>query len=116
MTMRLLQTIAALVALASAGALSWAASEPPPDAAAGTIVKIENFTFNPPELTVKPGTKVTWQNADDIPHSVVAESGEFHSKPLDTDETYMMAFADAGEVVYFCGLHPHMKGKIIVKP
>jgi plastocyanin len=27
-----------------------------------------------------------------------------------------MTFADAGEVTYFCGLHPHMTGKIIVKP
>ena len=39
-----------------------------------TGVKIENFTFNPPELTVKPGTTVTWKNADDIPHSVVEDS------------------------------------------
>jgi plastocyanin len=80
------------------------------------IVKIENFTFNPAELTVKPGTTVTWENGDDIPHSVVEDNTKFRSKPLDTGEKFTMTFAEAGEIGYFCGLHPHMKGKIIIKP
>src|SRR5690242_2268930 len=32
--------------------------------AADTQVKIANFTFDPPTLTVKAGTTVTWVNAD----------------------------------------------------
>ena len=79
------------------------------------VVSIENFTFNPPELTIKPGTTVTWKNADDIPHSVVENDTKFRSKALDSGETFSMTFTEAGEVNYFCGLHPHMKGKIIVK-
>ena len=50
------------------------------------VIQIENFTFNPAELTIKPGTKVTWTNADDIPHSVVEDGTKFRSKPLDTGE------------------------------
>jgi plastocyanin len=80
------------------------------------VVRIENFTFNPPELTVKPGTTVTWVNADDIPHSVVEEKAKFRSHVLDSDERFSTTFADAGELSYFCGLHPHMRGKIIVTP
>lgn len=80
------------------------------------IVHIDNFTFNPPEITVKPGTTVTWENGDDIPHSIVEDQGKFHSAAIDTSEKFSMTFADAGETSYFCGLHPHMKGKIIVKP
>jgi len=80
------------------------------------VVRIENFTFNPPELTVKPGTTVTWINADDIPHSVVEEKAKFRSHVLDSDERFSTTFADAGELSYFCGLHPHMRGKIIVTP
>jgi plastocyanin len=38
--------------------------------AADAQVKIANFTFDPPTLTVKAGTTVTWINADDIPHLV----------------------------------------------
>ncbi len=71
---------------------------------------IENFTFNPPELTVKPGTTVTWMNADDTPHSIVENNGRFHSPALDTDEKFSMTFTNVGEVGYHCGLHPHMTG------
>ena len=35
------------------------------------VIHIDNFTFNPAELTIKPGTTVTWMNGDDIPHSIV---------------------------------------------
>jgi plastocyanin len=78
-------------------------------------VEIANFTFNPTELTIKPGSTVTWKNTDDIPHSVVEENTKFRSKPLDTGETFSMTFTQTGEIGYFCGLHPQMKGKIIVK-
>jgi plastocyanin len=80
------------------------------------VIKIENFTFNPAEITIKPGTTVTWQNGDDIPHSIVEDNAKFRSKALDAGETFSMAFANAAEIGYFCGLHPRMKGKIVVKP
>ena len=84
--------------------------------AGGIVVRIENFTFNPAELTVKPGTAVTFLNADDIPHSVVEKDKKFKSKPLDTGDTFTMTFTDASEISYYCGFHNHMTGKIIVKP
>jgi plastocyanin len=79
-------------------------------------VTIDNFTFTPPTLTIKPGTKVTFVNHDDIPHSIVDAKGAFRSKVLDTDESYSVTFNTAGDVAYFCGLHPHMKGAIVVTP
>jgi len=78
-------------------------------------VKIDNFTFNPPEITVKPGTTVVWENSDDIPHSIVEDNAKFRSKALDTGDKFSMLVTDAGEMNYFCGLHPHMKGKIVVR-
>jgi plastocyanin len=79
------------------------------------VVTIDNFTFTPPQLTVAVGTTVKWLNHDDIPHSVVENSKAFRSKALDTDDSYSFTFASAGTFSYFCGLHPHMVGKIIVK-
>jgi plastocyanin len=81
-----------------------------------TTITIDNFTFGPPELTVATGTKVTWVNHDDIPHSVVENDKKFRSQALDTDESYSFTFTTAGTFQYFCGLHPHMTGKVIVKP
>jgi amicyanin len=78
-------------------------------------VTIDNFTFTPPELTVAVGTTVKWVNHDDIPHNVMEKNKAFRSKVLDTDDSYSYTFASAGTFDYFCGLHPHMQGKIIVK-
>jgi plastocyanin len=82
---------------------------------AANVVKIDNFTFGPKELTVAVGTTVTWTNHDDIPHTVVDKNTTFRSKALDTNDSYSFTFASAGSFDYFCGLHPHMVGKIIVK-
>jgi len=80
-----------------------------------TEIKIDNFVFNPPELTIAVGTTVKFVNHDDIPHSVVDKDKAFRSKALDTDDSFSFTFANAGTFDYFCGLHPHMTGKIIVK-
>jgi plastocyanin len=86
------------------------------NAAAEATVTIDNFTFKPDVLTIKPGTIVTFINHDDIPHSIVDSGGKFKSKVLDTDESFKMTFEAAGTIGYFCGLHPHMTGRIVVAP
>jgi plastocyanin len=80
---------------------------------ATNVVTIDNFTFSPKETTVAVGTTVKWVNHDDIPHTVVEKKTTFRSKALDTDDSYSFTFASAGSFDYFCGLHPHMVGKII---
>jgi amicyanin len=80
-----------------------------------TEIKIDNFVFTPPELTVAVGTTVKWVNHDDIPHTVVDQKKMLRSKALDTDDSFSYTFMAAGTYDYFCGLHPHMTGKIIVK-
>jgi plastocyanin len=77
-------------------------------------VTIDNFTFAPPEMTVKVGTTVTWTNHDDIPHTIVS-AGKFRSKTLDTDNSFSFTFTAAGDYKYFCSLHPHMTGTIKVE-
>lgn len=79
-------------------------------------VAIDNFAFTPAKITVKAGTKVLFVNHDDIPHSIVAADGKVRSKALDTDESFAFTFDKPGDFVYFCGLHPHMKGEIKVEP
>src|SRR5215813_10116660 len=82
--------------------------------AAELEVKIDNFTFAPQQITVEAGTTVTWINEDDIPHTVVS-TGHFRSKALDTDDKYSFTFTAPGTFAYFCGLHPHMQGSIVVE-
>lgn len=82
--------------------------------AADAEVHIDNFVFEPAQLTVKAGTTVTWINRDDIPHLVVS-AGKFKSNALDTDDKFSFTFTAAGDYNYFCALHPHMTGTIKVE-
>jgi len=86
-------------------------------AAAGeTHLTIDNFTFTPNTITVPVGTRIVWENNDDIPHSVVETTGKFHSAALDTEDKFSFTFDRVGTFEYFCGLHPHMTGKVVVAP
>jgi len=78
-------------------------------------VNIEDFAFSPPSLTVKIRTAVTWLNKDDIPHTVVSKTRMFKSKALDTGDSFSFTFNEAGTYEYFCSLHPHMMGTIVVE-
>jgi plastocyanin len=86
-------------------------------AAATVQVVIDNFAFAPRELTVAPGTRVTWVNRDDVPHTATSsvKPRAFDSGALDTDATYSFVFKAPGTYEYFCAVHPHMTAKIIVK-
>lgn len=79
-------------------------------------IGIDNFSFSPRTLTVGPGTKVTWINADDVPHLIVNVQNRFRQSPvLDTDQRFSVTLAKAGTYDYFCSLHPMMRGTIIVR-
>jgi plastocyanin len=83
--------------------------------AADTPIKIDNFTFTPDTIEVAVGTTVVWTNDDDIPHALAETERRFKSQALDTGDSFSFTFTTAGSYTYFCSLHPHMKGKIIVK-
>lgn len=81
---------------------------------ANTVV-IKNFDFSPMSLTVKPGTTVTWKNADGEPHTVTSVDGLFRSGALDTDETFAFRYDKPGVYKYVCSIHPRMTGTITVR-
>ena len=94
---------------------------PPPEAAATTAaattpqVTIERATFGPTTLTISVGTTVTWANHDADLHSVASVQGLFASPGLDPGDTFAYRFTTPGTYPYFCALHPHMKGTIVVQ-
>jgi plastocyanin len=84
---------------------------------ASTEVVIDNFTFDPPKLTISAGTQVTWINHDDVPHTATSTTKPraFDSGTLDTDQKFSHVFAAPGTYDYFCAVHPKMTGQVIVK-
>jgi plastocyanin len=82
--------------------------------ARAVTIKIANFDFGPSVITVPAGASVTWINADDDAHSVVADNNVFRSPPLDTGDHYSFTYTTPGTYGYHCGLHPQMVGKVVV--
>ncbi|MCJ7472114.1 MAG: cupredoxin family copper-binding protein [Actinobacteria bacterium] len=76
-------------------------------------VIIENFAFNPSDLTIKVGDTVTWTNNDGAAHTVKMDT--FESDNLSKGDSFSFTFSDAGAFEFICGVHPSMKGKIIVE-
>ena len=106
---RALPLAAAVVFVFGIGAYAGAASP--------SAVTIANFAFAPTPLTVAPGTTVTWTNSDEEPHTVMSADGglTFKSPALDTDDKFSFTFDKPGTYKYFCSIHPHMVGTVIVK-
>lgn len=80
----------------------------------GNRITIHNFAFTPKTLTVKAGTTVTWTNQDQTVHSIVCPGLKLKSDPLDTNDSFSYVFRKAGNYEYSCGLHPFMKGQVVV--
>jgi plastocyanin len=79
-----------------------------------TIV-VKSFMFTPMNLKVKAGTRITWMNKDEEPHTVASDQGLFRSSALDTDESISYQFDKPGTYHYTCSIHPRMIGTITVE-
>jgi len=75
-----------------------------------TNVMIDNFTFEPAQLTVKVGSTVTWENRDDIPHTG-GVSGQIPIEDHGYRRQLFVHVHGGGDYKYFCSLHPHMTGR-----
>lgn len=79
-------------------------------------VMIEDYSFNPNQLTIKPGTKVVWTNHDPVDHTVVSSEKDLFTSPLlASGESFEHTFEKPGQYEYICSLHPAMRGTIIVE-
>lgn len=84
--------------------------------ARAVTVEIRNFAFVPQQLTVQAGTRVSWINRDDEAHLVASSDGAFTSSAaMDTDDRFERVFDKPGTYAYFCGIHPQMRGTVVVK-
>lgn len=79
-------------------------------------VNIKNFSFNPKTLNIKTGVKITWVNNDSVPHTVTSDSGNMLNSPtLSPGQSFSFTFSNIDSVNYHCGIHPAMKGKVVVE-
>ena len=98
----------ALAAIAATAAIGVAAPS------AGDV-EIAKFAFTPREITIAPGTRVTWTNRDETPHTVTATDKSFGSKGMDTGDRFEHTFDREGDFAYLCTVHPFMTGVVHVR-
>lgn len=112
------KTAFALVVKGIVSAVPTACAQEPAQQVAATAaptISIDNFAFSKATITVPVGTKVTWVNHDDMLHTVTDEGKAFKSDPLDSGDSFSHVFDKPGTYKYFCSLHPHMTGTVIVQ-
>ena len=116
---RIAAVVAALLAAVTAGHMAGSG------AAAGMVaVDIKDLAYSPATIQVIQGDTVTWTNSEEImPHDVTSgvagqpDVGQvFASEIMMPGQTFAVTFAEPGEFVYLCKLHPAMTGVVIVSP
>jgi plastocyanin len=76
----------------------------------------DKYGFHPTKLTVATGTKVTWVNNSDAPHTVTGKgSWKFSSNTFSQGQKLSKVFTKAGTYHYYCAVHPYMQATIVVK-
>jgi plastocyanin len=73
--------------------------------AAGKTISIKDFQYNPADLAVKVGEKVTVTNSDTTPHTVTARDGSFNVD-VPPNGTATLTVSQAGSHPYYCTYHP----------
>jgi plastocyanin len=81
----------------------------------GHTIVIENMRFDPPQLTVRPGERVTWVNKDLFPHTATATAKAFDSGEIPPNASWTFVPRTKGELPYTCKLHPTMNGALSVR-
>ena len=78
-------------------------------------VDIADYKFAPEAIEVTAGTKVTWTNSDDAPHTATADDSSFDTGDLDQGDSKTVTFDKPGEFTYYCRFHPFMKATVEVR-
>jgi plastocyanin len=85
------------------------------DVPGSTIVVIQDFAFEPADVRVRAGDRVTWINCDTDSHTSTADGGQWASPLFAPGERFTQTFPTSGEFPYHCEPHPFMTGRVIVE-
>jgi plastocyanin len=114
--LRLLPLLA-LTSLVLVAAPASAAAAPAAAAQDGGEAEIVDFDFSPRRLTVEAGTKVTWSNNGERPHTATDRGGTFDTKPIAPGASAEVTLSTPGTYFYFCRINPaKMNGVLTVEP
>jgi plastocyanin len=110
----LLALVTAVVAQAQGGSSTHPAKAPPTKTVK-IVTSGKLYKFSPTAVTVKVGTRVIWDNANGVDHTVTSDKdGQFNLDPVFPHKTRSFLFKKTGTYKYHCSIHPYMRAKVIV--
>lgn len=77
-------------------------------------LKIANYAFHPPALTVRAGTTIIVANTDSTSHTATARSGAFDSGTLKPGQSARLTLNAPGVYTYYCQFHAFMTATVKV--
>lgn len=80
-----------------------------------TVVVIRGFAFDPGEVRIRAGERVTWINCDTDAHTSTADAGGWASPLLAAGDAFTQTFTTVGDFSYHCAPHPFMLGRVVVE-
>ncbi|WP_395316920.1 plastocyanin/azurin family copper-binding protein [Variovorax sp. UC74_104] len=98
----------------AATAASPAASADGAHAGGSAHVTIRNFAFEPAQITVKAGQRVSWQNDDGAPHGLAFKDGSAGIDLLLPGKAFARVFDKPGVYDYVCSVHSYMTARVTV--
>ena len=98
-------------------AWAWVSSRPKPQALSPkrVDVQMENFAFQPSELSLSVGDTVVWVNKDSFVHTSTSDSTAWSSPDLSPGDQFEFVVRTPGRFAYHCAAHPAMHGTLSVR-
>ena len=84
-------------------------------AATVTVKIVPGGAFSPAKVTIDSGDVVEWTNNTAVNRQIVGDEGNFASGTLKPGQSYSFTFKTAGTYAYHDGLHPSVKGTVVVQ-
>jgi plastocyanin len=92
------------------------ASSPQPPRSGAVTVSIDDYAYRPRKITVSAGTRITFANHDQQPHTATFEPMSLGDKVIVSRASAIITLSRPGTYHYFCAFHAFMRGTVVVRP
>jgi plastocyanin len=76
---------------------------------------ISGYAYQPPRITVRPGTKITFANRDETAHTATSTNTGFDTGTIKPGRSATVTVTKPGTYAYYCQFHAFMHGTIVVR-
>ncbi len=92
------------------------AASPRQPRSGAVTVSIGDYIYRPGKITVRAGTRITFVNHDQQPHTATFEPASLGDKVVVSRASAIVTLSRPGTYHYFCEFHAFMRGTVVVRP